>query len=261
MVSPTSSATPNGQQSRGYWPAIAPYAVPIIAASAAIVPAFRDLAAKSAQQMGQSVPTLSSRELLKGGVKLAPTVGGIIGMQMVLQGIVQRALYKEGEKASFSAMVASSACVASVSAPFIAIFNGKTMGWSEAKTIQKFTRQQGLVIVVQETAFVLGISAADRLADIMKSKLGDNRLVEYSAAFTAGALGSLAGHPANTVLTRLQNELPLGGFRQSFWGAAHRARAIGIFSVSYKLGKELLNFTVEDSYRFCSWPIFQKRGP
>ena len=52
-----SSNVQNGPQSpsTGYWSLLAPYAVEPLAASCAIVPAYRDLVAKSALQRGESV--------------------------------------------------------------------------------------------------------------------------------------------------------------------------------------------------------------
>jgi len=230
-----------------FWLPVAHHAVPTVAAAAAIIPVFQDLAVKSAQQQGKPIPRMVPMEVLRGGMKMSPIVGGIIGTQMMLQGRVEKALTKkDADKASLTSMVASSGVVAIVSAPILAIFNGQTMGWRVNKTIQKFSRAQGLSIVVQETAFVGGLSAADRLAKIMKRMFGNNKAVDYTAAFIAGTLGSLAGHPANTALTRLQNGLSVGSPRQLMWGAARRARAFGVFSVFYKLGKEVLNFIFEN---------------
>ena len=247
MSSSTSPAAQNGQPSRGVWPSLAPYIVPPFAASAAIVLVFRDLVAKSSQQKGQPVPHMTMLEGLRGGLKAAPTVGIIVGTQMVVQSAVEKALVGDKNKVSLVSMLASSAIVGAVSAPVLAVFNGQTMGWSVGESLRKFSVKQGLAIAVQETAFVGGLSAADRLAVAMKRKFGDNKIVEYTAAFTAGAAGSLAGHPANTALTRWQSGMAMDSFRQSMWGAARKARAIGFFSVIYKFGKETLNSTVESS--------------
>lgn len=232
-------------ESRGVWSSLVPYVAPPLAASFAIVPAFRDLVAKSALQRGQTIPSMTIAEIIKGGMRTGPTVGFIVGAQMISHSVVQEVLFEEKNKGKLSSMFASAAIVGIVSAPFLAIFNGQTMGWSVRESIHKFSGKQAFAITIQEAAFVGGLSAADRLAVIMKQKFGDNKGVEYFAAFTAGASGSLAGHPANAALTRWQSGMTVDSFHQLMWGAARKARAIGIFSVAYKFGKETLNATTE----------------
>ncbi|HLB52201.1 MAG TPA: hypothetical protein VJK48_00640 [Chlamydiales bacterium] len=240
-MSSISSSAANQQPPKGMWPSFAPYVAPPIAASFAIVPVFRDMIAKSFQQKGQAVPPMTFTASLKEGVKAAPTVGIIVGAQMVLQNLVETALVGESAKKSTSTALVSSAIVGTFSAPVLAIFNGQTMGWTIRQSIQRFTLRQGFAIAVQETAFVGGLSVADRLAIAMRKQFGSNRIVDYTAAFIAGAAGSLAGHPANTALTRLQNGMPIESARQLMWGSLRKARAVGGFSVIYKLGKEVLN--------------------
>jgi hypothetical protein len=65
----------------------------------------------------------------------------------------------------------------------------------------------------------------------MKNEFGDNQAVSYTAAFTAGSIGSLSGHPANTALTRWQNNLSIEHPRQLLWGSARKTWAIGLFAV------------------------------
>ncbi len=232
------AAAQDGQPPREPWSALSPYLVPPLAASAAIVPVFRDMVAKSAQQKGVPVPQMTLVAGLKEGFKAAPTVGVIVGTQMVIQRAVERALVGDSNKGSLSSAFASSAIVGTLSAPVLAVFNGQTMGWSVRDSLRKFSAKQGLAIAVQESAFVGGLSAADRLAVVMREQFGQSNVVDYSAAFTAGALGSLVGHPANTALTRWQSGMTVESFRQSMWGSARKARAVGCFSVLYKLVKE-----------------------
>jgi len=247
-MSSTSNTVQNGQPSHSLWSTVAPYVVPPVAAAAAIVPVFQDLIAKSALQKGESVPAISVIEGVRKGFKAAPTVGAIVGTQMILQSFVEKTLVKdEADKSSLPSKLASSAVVGTISAPILAVFNGQTMGWSLRESLRRFSAKQGLAIALQETAFVGGLSAADLLATEMKQKFGDNKVVECTAAFTAGAAGSLAGHPANTSLTRWQNGLTVDSLRQSMWGAARKARAAGCFSIFYKFGKDALNDSVGSS--------------
>lgn len=225
-----------------YWSKIAPYVVPPLAASIAIVPAFPDMIAKSALQKGLPLPSITVLESLKIGVTAAPTVGAIVGTQMLIQRTFEEKLLGgKSEKPSFLTTLASSAIVGTISAPVLAIFNGQTMGRSWKESLRLFSLKQGGAIALQETAFVCGLSVADWLADVMKRSVGDNKGVEYAAAFLAGAAGSLAGHPANTALTRLQSNQTFSLTQHSMLGAARKARAVGCFAVIYKLTSELMN--------------------
>jgi hypothetical protein len=242
-----SSVIQDGPSPKGCWSLLAPYAAQPVAASFAIVPAFRDLVRKSAEQRGEPVPKLTAAEWLKGGFKMAPTVGATVGSQMLLQMFLEKVIAGESNKDELTSKFASSAVVGILSSPFLAVINGQSMGWSVMKSLRLFSVRQGLAISVQETAFVGGLSAADHLSGLMKEKFGDNKGIVYFAAFTSGALGSLAGHPANTALTRWQSDMPVENMRQLMWGASKKARAIGTFAVFYKFGKESLNPSTKGS--------------
>lgn len=236
----TTSAT-NTQTQNWLWTAMVPYAAPPLSASLAITVTFKDMIAKSALQKGQPVPFMTFLESLRLGAKAAPTVGVIVGSQIALQGFLEKALLRESKSANLTTTLMSSAIVGMASAPILAVFNGQTMGLTLRESLKKFTLKQSLAISFQETSFVAGLSVADKLASSMKQRFGNSKAVDYSAAFVAGAMGSLAGHPANTALTRWQNGMPLTSFQQSMWGAARKARAVGCFSLVYKAGNEFLN--------------------
>ena len=238
-----SSIAPIGQNpplKQGLWQSIAPNTTPILAASAAIIPVFRELVAKSALQQGLPLPRIKIAEGLKMGALAAPNLGLIIGVQMTIQKRIETALAKQLNISGLPLTLASSAVVGFISSPILAVFNGTTMGWSVKRTLRKFTPKQGLAIMAQETAFIGGLNAADLLAKRMKPIVGDNKLVDYAAAFSAGLISSLAAHPANTAVTRLQNDLKVHP-HQLMWGASRRAPAMGLFSVLYKAGNEFLN--------------------
>lgn len=247
-MSSSSTAASNQQPPpQGAWPKIAPYVVPPVAAAAAIVPVFRDMVAKSAQQRGEPIAAMTLREGLREGVKAAPTVGAIVGTQMMLQNVVEKTLTGPSNEESLSSAFVSSAIVGTASAPVLAIFNGQTMRRTVSESLRRLSAIQCLAIATQETAFVGGLRAADRLAAVMRKRFGNNKAVDYTAAFVAGAAGSLAGHPANTALTRWQSGLKVDSVRQLMWGSLRKARAVGGFFVVYKLGKETLNSTAADS--------------
>ncbi len=239
-MSSTSSAVSNGQPSKGPWVYMAPYLAPPIAASAAIVLVFRDMIAKSAQQKGLAVPIMSFEAGVKEGIKAAPTVGAIVGTQMVVQSAVEKMLSGGEDRKSLSTTLTSSAIVGSASAPVLAVFNGQTMGWTVRESLRRFSPRQAMAIAVQETAFVGGLSVADQVATAMKNRFGDSKVVDYTAAFVTAAAGSLAGHPANTALTRWQSGMSVDSCRSLMWGALRKARAVGAFSVLYQIGKSVL---------------------
>lgn len=220
------------------WSDMAPYVTPPVAAGMSIVPVFGDMIAKSAQQLNKPVPKLSIVSALKEGCRVAPTVGAIVGTQMVLQQQIERQL-NEGGEGDLKTKLVSSATVGALSSPVLAVFNGQSLGWGVLQSIRRFTPKQAGAITAQETAFVLGLSAADEVASVMKSHFGEHRAVDDGAAFISGAMGSLAGHPANTALTRWQQGLAVDSFRQSMWGAMRKARCVGCFALLYKWGKEL----------------------
>lgn len=62
----TLSTSSNSSSSRGVWPSLASYVVPPVAASAAIVPAFYDMVAKSALQKGLPAPRMTPMTVLQG---------------------------------------------------------------------------------------------------------------------------------------------------------------------------------------------------
>ena len=64
--------------------------VPPVAAGAAIVPTYYGFAVKTAQQLGQPIPKMGPVEALRGGCRLAPTVSGLVGLQMILQNGTQQ---------------------------------------------------------------------------------------------------------------------------------------------------------------------------
>lgn len=248
--------SPNKSPSQEAWSSLAPYVGPPVGAAVAIVPAFHDMVAKSAMQKGLPPPLMTVFQGIKGGFGAAPTVGVIVGTQMVLQERVEKALTKtfpnlfagDSNQAKASLTLASSAVVGGLSSPFLAVYNGKTMmpAWSTKESLSKFSLKQAGAITLQETGFVAGLAAADLVSVPMKQALGDNKIVEYLAAATSGVLGSLAGHPGNTALTRWQSGMTIDSLRQLSLGSLRKARGNAIFAVAYKAGKEVLNSTVED---------------
>jgi hypothetical protein len=220
---------------------LAPYMIPPVASSLAILPAFHDLVAKSALQKGETIPLRNFRNSFAGALKASPTVGAIVGTQMIFQKFIEKQLISNNESPTLQSSVVSSLFVGMASAPILAVFNGQTMGWSVKESLRKFSLKQSFAISLQETAFVASLSVVDHVTDKVKKQYANLKGVEYAVAFCTGALGSLAGHPANTALTRWQNGMKIENITQLMAGGVRKARAIGIFSFFYKMTKESLS--------------------
>lgn len=240
----SSSAVQNRQPSRASWAMFAPYVTPPIAAAAAIIPTFCGFVVKSAQQVGEQIPRMSVKEALKGGVRAAPTLGVIIGTQMVAQRAIEKALNnhsKREQPASFVTMLASAMVVGTISAPPLAVFNGQTRGHNAMKSLKELSMKKTGAIVTRETSFLFAIRISGPLGTAMRSAYGDNKAVEYSSAFVSGVIGSVIGHPADTALTLWQEGLKVVSFRRLMRGAPIKAVTVGGFSLCYKLAQEILN--------------------
>lgn len=177
---------------------------PIFAAAGAIVPPYYFFVRKSWEQQGKPVPSMTMREVVMGGVKAAPTIGTIVGTQMIVQALVEKALAKarkngDDQPPGFGTMLGSSAFVGGVSAPFLAIFNGQTMGLSPMQSLSALSPRQVAAIVTRETSFLFSLRISDPLSEQMKQIAGDNKAVEYGSAALSGGIGSVIGHPADTV--------------------------------------------------------------
>jgi hypothetical protein len=174
---------------------------------------------------------------------------------MLLQPMVEQALANmlphffagDSTTAKASLTLGASAAVGVLSSPFVAVFNGKSMvpPLGVKETLTNLSFKESGAIALQETGFVVGLAAADLVSVPMKQMLGDNKGTEYLAAAVSGALGSLAGHPGSTALTRWQNGLEVDNVRQLGLGSLRKARAIATFSVCYKFVKEVFNSTFE----------------
>jgi hypothetical protein len=214
--------------------------VPPLAAAISIIPVFKMMIEKSDLQRGQFSEKITFQEALKKGFKASPTVGVIVGTQMIAQKALQQTLFTDYKKSEIMPSLISSAIVGVVSTPVLAIFNGQTMGLSPWKSLKRLSIRQSAAISLQEAAFVAGISAAEMVSLTMKEKIIDSPVTEYSASFVSGALGSLAGHPANTALTRWQCGMKINNISELMLGSLKKAKAIGLFSVFYKITSDLI---------------------
>jgi len=218
---------------------------PIFAAAGAIVPPYYLFVVKSAYQQGKPAPSMTMREVLMGGVKAAPTIGTIVGTQMIVQAFVEKALVKarkneEGQPPSFWTMLGSSAFVGGVSAPLLAIFNGQTMGLSPMQSLSALSAKQAAAIVTRETSFLFSLRVSEPISEELKQVAGDTKAVEYVSAALSGAIGSVVGHPADTALTLWQKGIKVVSLPQLMRGAVPKSGAVAAFSLGYKTLSDVL---------------------
>jgi hypothetical protein len=222
---------------------LAPYITPPLAASLAVIPIFYGFMAKSAEQQGQPLPPIKGS--LKAGCKAAPTIGLIVGTQMVAQTLAEKSLSslmkKTEDRENFALMLASALLVAAISAPALAVFNGQTMGKKVAESLRALSPKQALAIIARETSFLFSLRVSGPISAQMQNALGENRCVDYSSTFATGAIGSLIGHPADTLLTLWQKGMKVANPFQTMKGAPIKAVTVGGFSIGYKAVNEFLN--------------------
>ncbi len=238
-----STSVENSQASKSVWSTLAPYLIPPAAASAAIIPVFYGFMGKSALQKGLEMPRFNFKEAVIKGVKASP----ILAIQVVAQTAIEQGIgkYFPAGESKTSSMVLSALIVGAISAPSLAVFNGQSMGYSWKESMKKLTVKQTGAIVARETSFLFAIRISDPVSDAMKEHFGDNKAVGYSSAFITGAIGSLVGHPADTILTCGQAGIKVQA-RHLLRGATVRAGTVGALSVIYKFVKESLMAKFKD---------------
>ncbi|SCA62641.1 hypothetical protein SCG7086_AC_00060 [Chlamydiales bacterium SCGC AG-110-P3] len=223
------------------WKSVAPYAAPPIAAATAIIPAMPGYITKTALQLEQA-PKLSLTGCLRTAFKAAPTIGVIVGTQMIAQPCVERRFQNNetGHTPEWAVLAASSTVVGAASAPMFAVFNGQTMGWSPLKSLRKLCIKQAAYISCKEVLFVGGIQARGRVREAISPVTKTNRVADAAAGFIGGAIGTGLGHPADTALTRTQAGLPTRLVH--LWrGCVPRFIAGGVFGACFATVCHILN--------------------
>ncbi|HRD55035.1 MAG TPA: hypothetical protein PLC42_01420 [Parachlamydiaceae bacterium] len=229
------------------WQKAAPAAVPIMAASVAIIPFFYGFALKSARQLNDPVhhpiPKFD-REMIKSGFKASPTIGMIVGTQLIAQDRVEKIAMKcmgTKDPKDVKVMFISAAIVGLISAPALAVFNGQTIkGRTPMECLRSLSVKQASAIVTRETSFLLAIRISGPLSEMMKNRTENNKIAQYASMFFTGAIGSLVGHPADTALTLWQKNKKISGVSSLMRGSIAKAIALGGFSVVYNVISETL---------------------
>ncbi len=195
------------------------------------------------------IPVMSFSQALKTGLQAAPTVSLLIGTQMIAQKKIEKGLEHyfpdsfSGQ--SWEKMLLSSALVGTVSILPLAIFNGKTMKKTAMESIKGLSLIQGIAIVSRETTFIVSQNAGDLVSEKLKRYLGENQCVDYFSAAASGAIGSVIGHPFDTLFTLDQKGLRPTRLSQLMRGVSTKAVTLAGFSVCYKAAGDLMKATLE----------------
>lgn len=208
MTSSISSAQKR-QTEPSMWEKSLPFMSPPVAAATAIVPVFWAFVWKTMEQLGQARPKMTLLEAVKGGIGVAPSIALTVGTQGVAMKAFESLFGENGTPTVFS-KVGSSVTVAALSVPFLAVFNGKTNGMGARESLKRLNKFQGMALLGREVSFLGSLSLSGPGSEAMKHYLGDSKAMEYVSTMMIGFVGSLAGHPADTCFTRLQNGKPVG---------------------------------------------------
>ncbi len=219
------------------WASAAPYVSKPIAAGLALIPVNYGFEVKSAQQIGAPVPKLNWA-LVKRSISAAPLGGFAVGLQMAVQGGLERSLNRGSESSSYSAKLTSSAAVGALSAPGYIVLNGHFLHISLQDALRGSSFRQVAAITGRESLFVLSLSLSGPVARRMSEEFGDRPEIATSAAFLSGSVGSVAGHAFDTWLTCEQKGVPI---RSLASGGPVKALATGVFAALYSNIEESLD--------------------
>ena len=277
----------NGKNSQWFTPWLANYpsakhfatnfVVPPVAAATAIVIPYCFFERKSYFQTDQVPPRFkffkamkgesSPMKAMKGGVGAMPSIVMVVGVPVVAQEKVENFVKRywpfenKDNKSTTAQMVLSAAAVGGLSVVPLAYFNGRTNNMTLKESWKNLTWKHSVAIVSRETSCLVAWRIAGPLSDYMKGISNGSQAVEWGTVFMTGAIGSLVGHPGDTVLSRLQKQLPLEDprqlyrapagaerkaaakrlFRQMYLGAGSRAFGLSVFTCFYTMNKKELN--------------------
>lgn len=234
----SSTTTPEGPRPTPWY---IPYVVPPVSASVSVPFIFRGFITKSLQQQGKPTPKIPLIRGFAAGIRSAPTIGGIIGTQLISQDLVEKNIFppsREGEQPTPVSMISSSAIIGALSVPGLVIFNGQSMGKTPLESITGLSPLQSAAIVSREIAFLISMRISEPVSNCMKDKFGDSPTVVYGSTFASGAFGSLISHPADTALTCWQNGMRVTNLSHAMRGGPVRALTVGSFATLYQLAKE-----------------------
>lgn len=227
------------------------YVVPVTAAGLAVGPTMRGFVLKSEKQTGiRNMPKPLMAHAIQ-GLKAVPTVGAVVGSQLIAQQIFESGLKKyrgdkENKPENIADMVGSVAFVSLLSAPALAAWNGLSINIPPRVAITELAKSPKKIfaIYVQEKGFLIGLVAGERLSKQAQAQYGQSKIIEYVIVMISGGMGSLAGHAGDTALTRWSKKIgsrPLPVRLEHLpRGALIKCITVAGYSGLFKLGKDIL---------------------
>lgn len=224
-----------------------------IAAGAAIIPTYVFFRDKFYLQLGEKIPPRQLLPLLKEGFQTSPVICGIVGSQLILQQTFHLGIEKifgtginESRRTKYITDFVSCGLVAAISTPGYIEFNRSAMKMPFSPRML-FSAKQAKYIAFRELCFMNALIGGKRIAKGMESKFGDSKTVEYASIFLTGAFGSLLGHPADTIVTRLLKNKSVDykwnvkSMHALMQGGLTKACGVGLFCIGYNAVKEKLS--------------------
>jgi len=217
--------------------------IPLGAAALSLLPTFYGFACKSALQCGATCPPFTIT-LFKEGFKAAPTIGAIVGSQIILQEWVEKFLPKSPMTPFTSALL-----VGCGSSPLLAAFNGQTMGMGVVESIKNIKLSQVGLISARELGFLFTLKISDPVGKAMQNQLGESEAVEVAGNFFTGFCNIFV-HPADTLITLSQKKLKVTSCKDLWRGGLTRSVTLGAFIATYRYVKRRLSeFKETDTIR------------
>jgi hypothetical protein len=231
----------NSTSSNTFWSNAANNLKHPVAAGTAFIPVFYGFKVKYDLQIGAKWPAFNLIQSILGGVKTAPTVGSIVGIQLVAQKYFENLINPKQEPSAVVKLV-SAAMVGTVSAPFLAILNEQVGNKTLVEAVKNLSFKPCVAQVPKEFFFVAGMIMSGPFGELMKERMGDNKGVEQSFRFLSGLAGGIMGHPFDTAITLWQSKKKVElKWKLLMRGAPVRGVTVGIFSVLYNVALDVLN--------------------
>jgi hypothetical protein len=182
------------------------YASPQLAAGFSFPWVYRAFEIKSHKQIGKTVPPFNLFTNIIKGIKTGPTVGGVVGSQIIGDTLVNKLFNHYDINFGKATPIVSSGIIGIFSVLPLVVLNGQTMGLSVRKSLNNLSSGQAASTATREGLFVAGVKLGKPAADYAEEIFGDNEAVRVTAAGVAGGIGTAAGHAADTTLTWLQDK-------------------------------------------------------
>lgn len=206
-----------------------------VCAAVSLVPPYKYFIQKSQLQKGIHTNVLFL-EALRLGFYSMPNTAATLTVQLYSEEKIKELIQHYFQvKNPVAISICGSLFGALCASPLYDIMNRQMQGEHSALAVKGFLRNSYnfRYIVGREFFFLGSLQASSPLSAEVKKYFGENMFTKNISYFISGALGSIAGHPFDTILTRQQSGLPLK-LEFLFIGCKSKAIGIGCFAVLFK---------------------------